>query len=809
MKILSFLKGSTTSFMRVCAMLVMMFTSSVMFADYQFPAYISDLKLVGGTEAETKELLRKYKSEGWTCTEYDLNYGCKSGADRIYLLYKSTVFASTNGGFVTDLIIHNDKWKETTQKDGRTYYAVPYEGGKHFVKVHGDLNSNAGGGDYHLYYTKENFPNKKVVDDIRIYATTEKDVDLLPLLREYEVCGWNLNGGCKGCKTKLFLYWRTQTKVNRPETSQLFYNSLVYNGESQTLIKPNIVAKNGCTLMFEVDDKENKNSYSIYTSDINKIKAKGAGNHTVYVYAKGNEYGVESGVASYTVKIAKASNNKVTINVPSFEYGIEKNVSKLSLSGTNLSTGKVTYMFATSENGNYTTAVPTMFGLYYVKATIEGDANCYTYTTKPEMIPLLDWEGKGTQDRPYVIRTTEDLDRLATRVNEGVTYEGSYFWLANDIAYTGTNNFTPIGGAANQYNGNWNFRGNFDGNGKIISGINVNSSNDFCGLFGFISGAAVVKNVTLSNCKFKGGSHTAALVGYCRGTVVNNVVKDVVVEGVSLSGCLIGNHASATVNNNLVANSSITSTGLYFGVICGYYDSESKSTFSNNYYVNCHAIQHSNRNVNIGTVKGDITENDGAVSLHTLTFADGVKTSTIATKIYGGTNYSAPGTTITLDYDAELDESCNLRYNVNGEYIESNSFTMPAKNVVVSASLVQKKFAVKLGGNDLTGGSVTGDGEYVYGSTVTVTATTNEGYVFVGWMDGDENIVSTEASYRFTATDNQRLTAVFKVDESTGIETVNAQSDEDVWYTLNGHKLAGKPTQKGVYIHNNKKVIIK
>jgi hypothetical protein len=47
------------------------------------------------------------------------------------------------------------------------------------------------------------------------------------------------------------------------------------------------------------------------------------------------------------------------------------------------------------------------------------------------------------------------------------------------------------------------------------------------------------------------------------------------------------------------------------------------------------------------------------------------------------------------------------------------------------------------------------------------------------------------------------------VAESTGIETVNAQSDADVWYTLNGHKLAGKPTQKGVYIHNNKKVIIK
>ena len=29
---------------------------------------------------------------------------------------------------------------------------------------------------------------------------------------------------------------------------------------------------------------------------------------------------------------------------------------------------------------------------------------------------------------------------------------------------------------------------------------------------------------------------------------------------------------------------------------------------------------------------------------------------------------------------------------------------------------------------------------------------------------------------------------------------------EDVWHTIDGRKLQGKPTQKGVYIHNDKKV---
>ena len=38
--------------------------------------------------------------------------------------------------------------------------------------------------------------------------------------------------------------------------------------------------------------------------------------------------------------------------------------------------------------------------------------------------------------------------------------------------------------------------------------------------------------------------------------------------------------------------------------------------------------------------------------------------------------------------------------------------------------------------------------------------------------------------------------------ESTG-------SAADSWYTLNGVKLNGKPTQKGVFIHNGKKEIVK
>ena len=47
---------------------------------------------------------------------------------------------------------------------------------------------------------------------------------------------------------------------------------------------------------------------------------------------------------------------------------------------------------------------------------------------------------------------------------------------------------------------------------------------------------------------------------------------------------------------------------------------------------------------------------------------------------------------------------------------------------------------------------------------------------------------------------------------TTGVEngqrnSVKGQRDE--WYTIDGQKLSGKPTQKGIYIHNGHKRVIK
>ena len=69
-------------------------------------------------------------------------------------------------------------------------------------------------------------------------------------------------------------------------------------------------------------------------------------------------------------------------------------------------------------------------------------------------------------------------------------------------------------------------------------------------------------------------------------------------------------------------------------------------------------------------------------------------------------------------------------------------------------------FTVTATANMAEGGTVTGCGEYNYGSTCTVTATPNEGYVFLNWSR-DGVVMSCNASYSFIVRGNETVEANF------------------------------------------------
>ena len=155
---------------------------------------------------------------------------------------------------------------------------------------------------------------------------------------------------------------------------------------------------------------------------------------------------------------------------------------------------------------------PTVTGLYWIPNKMENTGKISSATVK-----TLLGGGSGTEDSPFIISTYEHLKDFSTYVNDG-TITTEYVQLADNLDCSGKTGFEPIGNGSNP------FKGTFDGNGKTIKNLqySTTSTTTPVGFFGTISGGTV-KNLTLSNCSFSGGSGTGAIVGnFENGTLSNN-----------------------------------------------------------------------------------------------------------------------------------------------------------------------------------------------------------------------------------------------------------------------------------------------
>ena len=103
-----------------------------------------------------------------------------------------------------------------------------------------------------------------------------------------------------------------------------------------------------------------------------------------------------------------------------------------------------------------------------------------------------------------------------------------------------------------------------------------------------------------------------------------------------------------------------------------------------------------------------------------------------------------------------------VNWTKNGSQVSTNAtytFTVTESAAYVAHFQLQS-FTVTVTANPAEGGTVAGGGTFNYGETCTVTATANEGYDFVNWVQGLFS-VSEEATYTFTVTNNVNLTANF------------------------------------------------
>lgn len=357
--------------------------------------------------------------------------------------------------------------------------------------------------------------------------------------------------------------------------------------------------------------------------------------------------------------------------------------------------------------------------------------------------------GSGTSNAPYQISRTEDLDRLATDVNNGTSYSGTYFVLTQDITYnTSTdawndatsmaNNFTAIGTESQP------FAGIFNGQNHTISGIRIYSnSNSYQGLFGNNSGT--VRNVTIANTRITGNSYLGGIAGNNTGTIENcRVMNDVMIHtaatsGIDYLGGIAGKSLNGTISNcvssvQITEVSGVTSSA-HYGGITGYgqglsnniaygvnisannlyykaaiVGERSVDNLTNNYYINCSLIS-TDPNNSFTTKSGigrawsngytweDVTSGNGAVGVWAVTLADEyVHVATTATAItFNETNYYKIGSRFTLSHDNRT----TLGYVFNN-YSVTKDRTDPVENVTVNQSYNPIGYYFDMPGNNVT-----------------------------------------------------------------------------------------------------------
>lgn len=172
--------------------------------------FITDILLIGAYyESDVKSLKNSYASDGWIAIDKDLNDDCGTYSDYIYLMYKKASDQNETE-FITDFYISNSSSTPATiTYNNRTYHLAAFDGGDHFKNLKGDLNSNAGGDDIHLYYTKDKFPDNRAVSSIYFDKNQKGAVG-----KNGGSTGYDLNAGAGG--EYIYMHFTTGTAVTLP-----------------------------------------------------------------------------------------------------------------------------------------------------------------------------------------------------------------------------------------------------------------------------------------------------------------------------------------------------------------------------------------------------------------------------------------------------------------------------------------------------------------------------------------------------------------------------------------------------------------
>ncbi len=281
----------------------------------------------------------------------------------------------------------------------------------------------------------------------------------------------------------------------------------------------------------------------------------------------------------------------------------ETTISGQGVNGSTITvtTNNQTYQTTCTGNVWSVSTDPLVAGsMIYAIASISDKYPSYRVAQK------VKYSGNGTASDPYKVYTPIELANIS---GEG------YYKIMNDIDISSINPWLPIG----QYEV---VTANIDGDNHTISGLYIDSSEPYQGLFSQCYNN-VIKNITLSNINVKGGNYTGGLVG----TVIDGQIANCHISGNIIGGNYTAGLVGYTRNTN-IEGCSVTAAVTGMTPIGGLIGEAQDGEITKSKYVG--AVSSTTSNAVVGGLVGNSLANISEC------YSEGSATCSVSGAIVGG-----------------------------------------------------------------------------------------------------------------------------------------------------------------------------
>ena len=316
--------------------------------------------------------------------------------------------------------------------------------------------------------------------------------------------------------------------------------------------------------------------------------------------------------------------------------------------------------------------------------------------------------GSGTQDKPWLISSVEDLQTLASTINDGKAagydadctdtgngipgnYHGYYFRQTTDLDLNGIDNWDPIG-----YSGGCYFAGHYDGDGHTITGAKSTGKVDerdkddadsygcaTAGIFGWVA-LGSVENLHVENANFKAtGKGNYSYVGGIAAVAFAASIENCAVKSSRLesrrdnnnncAGGIAGYSTGATFKNCASVSNNIQSMA-YGGGFVGENDDDygvGDSKYTDCYAVNCSvaAKTEETRGTSfaggfIGMIVADKVALTNCYAYKSVLSTEGTSANDVATGVFAASFFANNGYTASVDTKNCYYGECAVTTNV-------------------------------------------------------------------------------------------------------------------------------------------------